>query len=205
MRVQTGNSGKEASWPKDEGGFVLVAALMIMIILTLMGVASMGIRNTEQSVAKNSEVYQSNFYSVESATLEGVATIAALDDAILNDSTSFPAWLRPDVPSINLRQSAQWPSATIIPAGTSLNATNHGGATNITPPGYAPDGTSTGDRIWYAATDLGPCGGGSLTDPTKVEKCYNVYGMYDVKSGAGKSYHGKMMLSIGYKRVVYSN
>ncbi|MCP4339038.1 MAG: hypothetical protein GY799_09180, partial [Desulfobulbaceae bacterium] len=128
------------------------------------------------------------------------AAIAAMPDAVLKDSTAFPAWLKvkdPLVP-IDLDQSAQWPSGLILPNGTTLN----GGDTNITPPGYAPDGTTNGDRIWYAALDLGACGG-SLTDPTKVEKCYDVYGMYDVKSGGGKSYHGKMMLAVGYKRVVY--
>lgn len=205
MRDEKNKSVMPISLLSNEGGFVLVTALMIMVVLTLMGVASMTIRNTEQSITKNSEIFQNNFYSVEAATLEGAATIAALNDAILSDSTAFPGWLKTDGPGIDLRQSAQWPSVAIIPAGTSLNAVNHGGATNITPPGYASDGTSTGDRIWYAATDLGPCGGGSLTDPTKVEKCYDVYGMYDVKPGAGKSYHGKMMLSVGYKRVVYSN
>jgi len=205
MKGQKINSEKLTHLLGDESGFVLVTALMIMVILTLMGVASMTIRNTEQSIAKNSEVFQFNFYSVEASTLEGAATIAGMSDTILSDSTAFPGWLKNDGPAIDLRQSAQWPSAAIIPAGTSLNAVNYGGATNITPPGYASDGTAAGDRIWYAATDLGPCGGGSLTDPTKVEKCYDVYGMYDVKSGAGKSYHGKMMLSVGYKRVVYSN
>lgn len=184
----------------EESGVVLVTALMFMVILLLMGVASMSIRNTEQSVTLNAEVFQNNFYVTEAVTLEGVTEIAGTPDLTLQDAASFPSWLRPEDPTtINLELSAQWPGI-VVPANTSLDS----GVTNITPPGYATDTTVAGDRIWYAAVDLGACGG-SVTDPTKVEKCYDVYGMYDVKPGAGKSYHGKMMLSVVYKRVVYLN
>lgn len=182
----------------EESGFVLITALMFMVILAIMGVASMSIRNTEQTVTQNAEIFQNNFYAVEAVTLEGATKIDAAPDATLKDVAAFPGWLKVKNPAtINLNLSAQWPGV-VIPADTSLN----GGVTNITPPGYVSNGTAAGDRIWYAAVDLGACGG-SVTDPTKVEKCYDIYGMYDVKPGAGKSYHGKMMLAVGYKRVVY--
>lgn len=183
----------------QESGFVLITALMFMVILTIMGVASMSIRNTEQSITKNAEVFQNNFYSVEAATLEGANSIAVMADTILKDPAAFPGWLKTDDPTnIDLSQETQWPSGFILPTDTTLNA----GITSITPPGYAPGVATGGDRIAYAAIDLGPCGG-SLTDPTQVEKCYDVYGMYDVTPGPGKAFHGKMMLAVGYKRVVY--
>ena len=90
----------------------------------------------------------------------------------------------------------------------------NGGDRNITPAGYAADGTVNGDRIWYAAvqgnlnsdsTSYQICRGSDLSDPTKVEKCDSVYGMYDVKSGAGKAYPGRRMMMVGYKKTVVSN
>ncbi|MCP3892117.1 MAG: hypothetical protein GY702_25085 [Desulfobulbaceae bacterium] len=185
----------------NEKGAVLVTAMLIMVVLTIIGSAAISVRNTETRIAKNSQIFLSNFYSVEAVALEGATAISDLDDATLLDSTAYPGWLKLEQGGLDLTQSAQWPSGLIIPTNTSLNA----GATNITPGGYATDGTTAGDRVWYASTDLGQCSNSSLTDPTRRENCYDVYGMYDVKSGVGKSYHGRMMLLVGYKRVVYSN
>ena len=183
----------------NERGAVLVVSLMMLVILSIMGAFAMTISMIEQKVTRNSEVFQHNFYSVEGATLEAAAVIDQTDDSILLNSGAFPAWLKVQQPGINLRFSNQWPSALIAPADTTLN----GAPTNITPPGYAPDGTTGGDRIWNAAIDNGICAGGSLTDPTKEEHCYDVYGMYDVKRGTGKTYTGRMMMTVGYKKVLY--
>ena len=185
---------------KQENGVVLVVTLMIMVVLTIMGAAAITIRNTEQSITLNSEVFQNNFYTAEAVVLEGAAEIENLTDAVLWDDSAFPGWLKlqQDPPVIDLRQSSQWPSALIIPAETAFNS----GVTDMTPPGYASDGTVNGDRIWYAAMDTGICGG-DLTDPTKRENCYEIYGMYDIKQGTGKTYHGKKMLKVGYKKVIY--
>jgi len=186
---------------ENEKGAVLVTALLIMVVLTIMGAAAMSIRNTETRVAKNSEIFMRNFYALEAVALEGAASIEKLDDSVLLDSSAFPSWLKPDQTAIDLTDSDQWPSGLIMPEDTSLDTTD----TDITPGGYASDGTSTGDRIWYAGIDLGSCSTSSLTDPNRRENCYDVYGMYDVKSGAGKAFHGKMMLLLGYKKVLYSN
>ena len=183
----------------NEQGAVLVVSLMMLVILSIMGAFAMTISMIEQKVTLNSEVFQHNFYSVEGTTLEAAAKIDNTSDTILLNSGAFPAWLRAQNPAINMRFSNQWPSALIAPAGTTLN----GVPTNLTPPAYAPDGTSAGDRIWNAAIDNGICAGGSLTDPTKEEHCYDVYGMYDIKRGAGKAYTGRMMMTVGYKKVLY--
>ncbi len=183
----------------NERGAVLVVSLLMLVILSIMGAFAMTISMIEQRVTLNSEIFQHNFYSVEGATLEAAAVIDETDDTILLNSGAFPAWLKVQNPAIDMRFSNQWPSALIAPAGTTLNSA----PTNITPPGYAPDGTSGGDRIWNAAIDNGICAGASLTDPTKEEHCYDVYGMYDIKRGAGKAYTGRMLMTVGYKKVLY--
>ena len=187
-------------WAEDrQEGFVLVTALLVLVVLSIMGTASMMMRNTEQKITSNVEVFQHNFYVLESTALEGATTLEGLSDTVLTHAPSFPAWLKQENPTIDLRQSSQWPSGAILPANTSLTTP----PTKITPPGYASNGTSSGDRIWYAALDKGPCPFADLSDPDRIEECYDVYSMYDVKPGAGKAYHGKMMLLIGYKKVLY--
>jgi len=184
---------------RNQEGFVLVTALLILVVLSIMGTASMMLRNTEQKITSNVEVFQHNFYVLETTALEGITTLEGLSDTVLTNAPSFPSWLKQESPSIDLRQSSQWPSGAILPANTSLTTP----PVNITPPGYASNGTASGDRIWYAAVDKGPCPFADLSDPDKIEECYDVYSMYDVKSGPGKAYHGKAMLLIGYKKVLY--
>lgn len=199
----------------DEQGFVLVLALFILVILSIMGGAAMTLRNTEMAIATNTEVMKTNFYALEAVTLEGVTEIEnAVDEDLRDDpkklvsAAKYP-WLRSndpdDPPVIDLSQNNQWDrlTAPIRPQETSLN---------IKPANYAPDNTANGDRIWYAGVEgnlasdsmsYDICAGSDLSDPTKVEKCYSVHGMYDVKSGAGKAYAGKRMLMVGYKKIVY--
>ncbi len=59
------------------------------------------------------------------------------------------------------------------------------------------------DRIKYSAIDNGVCAGASLTDPTREERCYDVYGLYDVKRNENRAYSGRMMMMVGYKKVLY--
>lgn len=202
------NASKKCLKPSDDGGYILITALLFMVILTIMGTASVGIRNTEQQITKNSEIFQHNFYTLEAVTLEGASAIENLSDTILLDSANFPSWLKvEDASTIDLTLNSHWPSGFIVPSETSLD-TN---PTNITPPGYASDGTTNGDRVWYSAVETinvngdALCEGGSVSDPTKMAKCYDVYGMYDINSGAGKTYTGKGMMQVGYQKNVYLN
>ena len=185
----------------NEKGAVLVVALLMLVILSIMGAFAMSISMIEQKVTSNSEVFQHNFYTVEATTLEAAARIEEdyTDDQLLDLVSSAIPWLKLHDPAIDLRQSVQWPHAMILPSETELIIT----PTDITPAGYAPDTTAAGDRIWHAALDRGICAGGSLTDPTKEEHCYDIYGMYDIKRGSGKSYTGRMLMTVGYKNVLY--
>ena len=204
----------------SEKGAALVTALLVLVILTIMGTAAMMVRNTEQSIVLNSEVFQHNFYSLEGVTLEGAHAVDNLDDeCLLNFSSSkcpptyyppgFPTnitdmnWIQPFNPNplaiTDMTQQSNWPSGSISPVASSLNTD----PTNIIPPGYNDTGTAADDRIWYSAIDRGICKGGSYKEGEPQEKCYDVYGMYDTKRGAGKSYSGHMMLLVGYQQVVY--
>ncbi|ADW18222.1 hypothetical protein Despr_2074 [Desulfobulbus propionicus DSM 2032] len=202
----------------NEHGFVMVMALMMLVVLSIMGGASMMIRNTEQQIVRNTEIIHTNFYAVEAVTVEGATAIENLSDTdLLEDplkslSLATHKWLRPNDPDggsvIDLEISANWPDPLITPQATSFTV----GDRDIVPNGYDSDGTKDKDRIWYAAVQgnlnsdnnsYDICAGSDVSNSEKVEKCYTVYGMYDVKSGTGKAYAGRRLLMVGYKKTVY--
>lgn len=207
----------------NEQGFILVMALLMLVVLSLMGTAAMTVRNTEVSIATNAEIIQHNFYALEAVTLEGTAMLEETDDnTLLNIDTAPLAWLKPndpDVPPlIDLGESSTWASPQITPRNTSLTTAkfpepadpSNPNRFSIVPPGYA----SPPDHIQYAAVqgnlhadanEYDLCAGSDVSDPTKREKCYSVFGMYEVRSGAGKAYSGRRMLMVGYKKTVYIN
>jgi Tfp pilus assembly protein PilX len=65
-------------WPeatcilKSQEGAVVIAALMILCLLTIIGIASTNISNTEVKIAGHELRYQQNFYRAEGATMEAV-------------------------------------------------------------------------------------------------------------------------------------
>ena len=188
----------------NERGAALVTALLVMVILTIMGTVAMTIRNTEQSIVVNSEVFQHNFYTLEAVTFEGAHLLDNLGEtpypSVLLDPSAFPAWLKEDPtkdPALEMFKQVNWPSGQITPATTSFDGSGQTVNTNFLQGLRLPLGA---DRIQYAAIDRGVCKGGSLSPPPgrPQERCYDVYGMYDVKRGAGKAYSGHQMLQIGF-------
>lgn len=203
-------------------GFVLVMGLMFMVVLSIMAAAAMVGRNTEQQIASNSEISDHNFYVAEAVAIEGLVTVHhAADNDLLNPGTPPFLWLQLATASAPLDQSSNWPNGPMVPKRTSLD----GGFTDITPVGYNDTGSATGDRIWFAGLDMSCSGGGggaggggagggdgtfsphSIVESTggvqPISKCYEMFGMYDVKSGAGKAYHGKRLISIGYNKTIF--
>jgi len=59
-----------ASILKEEKGVVLITALMILVLLTIVGVASTTISNTETKIATNEALYLQSLYQAEGATME---------------------------------------------------------------------------------------------------------------------------------------
>lgn len=213
---------------RNEQGFVLIMALLMLVVLSIMSAAALSVRNTEVSIASNGEIIQHNFYALEAVSLEGTAAIEATNNASLisyNDvDWSVPtelSWLQrndPDQPVANLidlSKGVTWSGDKITPQKTSLGLPESADPADpdqfsIVPPGY--DGSQ--DRIQYAAVlgnlysstnQYAICKGSDLSDPGKQENCYNVFGLYDVKSGPGKAYSGYRMLMVGYKKTVYLN
>ncbi len=62
---------------KNEEGMVMVVSLMIMLILTIAGLAAINITNNETSIVRNEQLSSSEFYEAE----------AGISDARINYST----------------------------------------------------------------------------------------------------------------------
>ncbi len=77
----------------EKGAIFIVAAVMILVLLTIIGIASMNTSNTEVRIAGYDIDYQQNFYHVEGATLETVE----LMESIANPKTAGPSWLEPNI------------------------------------------------------------------------------------------------------------
>lgn len=191
----------------NDQGFVLVMGLMFLVVLSIMAAAAMIGRNIEQQIVTNSEVSDHNFYVAEAVAIEGVVNVHHGDDITLNNPGVPPfLWLQPEAASADLGLSANWPNGPLVPAKTALT----GAFTDVRPAGYADNNTATGDRIWYAGLDRN-CGSTythtsikeTTTGVDEVGKCYELFGMYDVKAGAGKAYHGRRMVSMGYNKTLY--
>lgn len=191
----------------NDQGFVMVMGLMFLVVLSIMATAAMIGRNTEQQIVTNSEVSDHNFYVTEAVAIEGLVNVHEAPDTDLQSPGIPPyLWLQPSVASADLALSANWPNGPLVPQATTLT----GPFTNVLPAGYADNGTATGDRIWYAGVDR-DCGStyahNSIKETTsgvdEIGKCYELFGMYDVKAGAGKAYHGRRMVSMGYNKTLY--
>lgn len=74
---------------QNQHGAVLYGVLMVLLLLTIIGVASTKVSNTEVQISSNQLAYQQNFYRAEGAAMEA----AELLEAESNPSETPPTWL----------------------------------------------------------------------------------------------------------------
>lgn len=82
-------------WPKatsilnNEGGAVIIAALMVLVLLTIIGIASTNVSNTEVKIATHELIHQQNLYQAEGATLIALEEM----EKLANPKEADPSWL----------------------------------------------------------------------------------------------------------------
>ena len=74
---------------QNQDGVVICGVLMVLLLLTIIGIASTKVSNTELQISGNELVYQQNFYRAEGAAMEA----AELLEAESNPSETPPTWL----------------------------------------------------------------------------------------------------------------
>jgi len=108
----------------NQDGSVIIAALLMLVLLTIVGIASTSVSNTEVQIAGHTTAYQQNFYRAEGATIEA----ATLLDGIADPNLTPPAWLEPGVDQITDAQINDWEGlSTVTPGNSSLDDTQYVG------------------------------------------------------------------------------
>jgi hypothetical protein len=113
---------------QNQDGAVLYGVLMVLLLLTIIGVASTKVSNTEVQISSNELAYQQNFYRAEGAAMEA----AELLEAEINPSETPPTWLANVPHDVTDSEIRTWqfggspaPRASVL-ADTSLIALSEG-------------------------------------------------------------------------------
>jgi hypothetical protein len=149
---------KEKRLLKNEDGSVLVMALVMLVLLTLLGIAATRTSSIEIQVSGNERIYRENLYRAEAATMEASQQ---LEDVTPNPKENPPGWLNPTVGDVNdndARNKSYW----------------EGGAP------YGPE-TSVDANTLFLAGSNGVVG--SLDMSKSKVNCYAVYGRCEDKNG----------------------
>lgn len=67
---------QRASALKNEQGTAIIAALLVLMLLTFMVIASTDTTISEKTMVRSETIFEQNFYKAESAAMEGVQQIA---------------------------------------------------------------------------------------------------------------------------------
>ena len=109
---------------QDEQGFVLVVALLVMVVLTILGIAATTNTSIELQIAGNDKVHQATFYESEAGAMLGSELLEqnfGCPGGFSNSGIAGPVWARiltmasnptivPDTMVVNLADPA-YPAA----------------------------------------------------------------------------------------------
>jgi hypothetical protein len=70
----------------NEKGSAIIAALMILVLLSIMGIASINLSTTELNISTNYQIAEMNFYAAESGAPHGVLWLKNFD--LVNDTST---------------------------------------------------------------------------------------------------------------------
>lgn len=162
----------------EEGSFVLFTTLMILLLLTLTGIAATQTANTEVSIAGNEADRSISTYNAEGGAVEAAMLISAMDDDDLKvvDNGLYPIWMSfhsdPALP--DMTDPANWDSDGDADDNAAVSAFDV--------------------NVQLAVVDKGVASGSSLIMTGGEQKReYQVYGLSD--SGSGRA-----MIEMGYRK-----
>ena len=80
----------------NEKGSVIIAALMVLVLLTIIGISSTNVSNTEIKISTHELIYQQHFYRAEGATLEAFLDMEGIEDPEANPPSYLWSHLAPN-------------------------------------------------------------------------------------------------------------
>jgi Tfp pilus assembly protein PilX len=159
----------------QDGYLAIVAALVILTLLTIIGISASRVANNEVTMARNESIHQRNFYLAEGAAMEAVDLLT--HTANLKDNV--PAWMEKGAGRLGVDtlrsylKNAQSDTQTVIPQASAAADAN---------------------RATFVAGVEGVAPGGSLGMHVPTVYILGIYGRCE--------WNGESIVKIGY-RVVY--
>jgi hypothetical protein len=153
-KIKKNSSIKRA---KNEEGSVMVVAILMLILLTIIGIASTTTTQIEKQISGNDKTYRTNLYRAEAA---GMVALQGLDDASTAALKSLTyTWLHGSLPDADIRSLTNWSTSNSAQA------------------------LDSGNR--YLAVDVGIVSGGSLDLSEPSVHGFAVYGRSAQNNGEG--------------------
>lgn len=163
----------------NDNGYVLVISLLIMVVLTVIGVAATRNTSIELQIAGNDKLYMTDFYTSEASAFQAAQVLE-------------------DEPAADLDK---WELA--VGGGTKDGLVKKEEIANYDPVNgdlytyfddFGHEVTAGDAKEKYLAVDNGIAGGSSLImSSSTTVRSYDVYGFSSVKNG-------KKIIRIGYKK-----
>jgi hypothetical protein len=95
---------KTTSILKNENGAVIVASLMILVLLTIIGIASINVSNTEVQISGHEVAHKVCFYQAEGATMQAIDGLEAIPDPLATP----PSWLETTLDTVSEGDAHIW-------------------------------------------------------------------------------------------------
>ena len=170
MHKQTQLFQKATDVLKNEDGIVVVAALLILVLLTIMGISANRISNTEIQISGNELIYQQHLYRAEGATMEAVELLETSPDP----TTAGHTWLDTVLDSVTQDEIRTWQFGGSPSPAFSV----------IDEPGFAD--------VDYIAVSEGIASGSSLDIGSSKVHQYAIYGR------SSQPNRGTTVVQVGY-------
>ena len=121
---------QKAAFPvKNEDGSVIIATFLVLVLLTVVGIASTNVSNNEMQVTGHTVKYHRNFYRAEGAAIQAVVKLEKAD--VKNDTIN---WLEAtELESTEIRtkvmDKSYWDSGSggVVPTNSDLDDTRYTG------------------------------------------------------------------------------
>jgi Tfp pilus assembly protein PilX len=98
---------KHHSRLKGEGGTILPIALVLLLLLTMIGIAATMTSEIEIRIAGNEIAYKENLYYAEGSAMAGVQMLENETDTTSLKDLLIP-WLHNNLPNTNISSEANW-------------------------------------------------------------------------------------------------
>ena len=104
--LETRHLMRHGRWIEEEGT-IMPIALVLLLLLTMIGIAATMTSEVEMRIAGNEVTYKENLYYAEGSAMAGIQELENETDTTLLKDLSFD-WLHSSLPSTNISSDTNW-------------------------------------------------------------------------------------------------